>query len=67
MAKFAKRFRLDLADALAGDVEEPSDFFKRPAVAVGKTEAEIDNLPLAVSQGIEDLAQAFLQEVTFGL
>ena len=66
MAQFAKRFRLDLANSLAGDVEEPSDFFERSAVTVGKTEAEIDNLPLAVGQGVEDLAQTFLQEVTFG-
>ena len=47
MAHLAQRLGLDLADALARDLELLADLFKRAAVAVGEAEAELEHAAFA--------------------
>src|SRR5262249_12030031 len=47
--------RLDLADALAGDLEDAADFLQGVGIAVAQAIAELDHFALAVSQGLQDL------------
>ena len=50
LLQLANSLRLDLADALARDLEYVADFFQRVAVAVAQAVAELDDLALAVAQ-----------------
>ena len=50
VSELAKRFRLDLANTFARNVEEAADLLQRTAVAVGKAETKIDNLTQEVRQ-----------------
>jgi hypothetical protein len=49
---------LDLADALAGDLEDAADLFEGVGVAVADAVAELDDLALAVGQRLEHLLDA---------
>src|SRR5258708_9476528 len=53
MLQLAERFGLDLPHALAGDLEDPADFFERVRVAVAEAIAQADDLPLAEGQRLE--------------
>src|SRR6202008_2778624 len=55
MLQLADRLGLDLADALAGDFENPAHFFEGVSVAVAQAVAKLDNLALAVGQSLEHL------------
>ena len=56
--QLADGFGLDLADALAGDLEDAADFFERVGVAVADAVAQLDDLALAVGQRLEHLLDA---------
>ena len=61
MAELAEGLGLDLADTLAGDVELLTHLLKSAGAAVVETEAELDDVLLAGSQGVklalDDLAE----------
>src|SRR5262245_20833714 len=46
LLQLADGFGFDLADALAGDLEDVADFFQRVAVAVAQAVAQLDDLAL---------------------
>ena len=46
--QLADRLGFDLADAFAGDLEDPPDFLERVGVTVADAVAELDDFPLAV-------------------
>ena len=48
--------RLNLADPFPGNAEDAADLFKRVAVAVGQTETQLEDLPLAGRKGLQHLA-----------
>src|SRR5262249_29232074 len=53
--------RLDLPDALARHLEDAADLLERVGVAVADAVPELDDLPLPVVQGLEDLLDLVLQ------
>ena len=55
MLQLADGLGFDLADALAGDLEDVADFFQRVAVAVAQAVAELDDLAFAVAERLEHL------------
>src|SRR5262249_19756979 len=54
---------LDLADPLAGHLEDPADLFERIGVAVAEAVAELDDLALAVGEGLEDRVDLLLEHL----
>ncbi len=54
VAQLAERLGLDLADALAVDVEHLADVLERVTESVGEAEAEGDNLAFPVGDRLED-------------
>ena len=63
MADFSQRFRLDLTDALPGDLEFLTDLLEGAGPAVLQSEPELQNLFLARAQGVEHLVELFAQEL----
>src|SRR5688500_4902279 len=61
VAQLAQGLRLDLADALAGDVERTAHFLERVLGAVADTEPHLQNLLLTRGEGAQDLASLFFQ------
>ena len=61
MAHLAQRLGLNLADAFAGDVECPADFFERARISVHQAEAQGEHFLLAIRQGLQDIADLFLE------
>src|SRR4051794_22935389 len=61
MTQLAERFRLDLADALAGDGEAPTDLLQGVIGTLADPEAQPDDLLLARRQGGEDLLRLVLE------
>src|SRR4051794_19575751 len=57
------RLRLDLANPLAGHLEDPADLFERVGVAVAQAVAELDDLALAVRQRLEDAVDLVLEHL----
>src|SRR5262245_11050997 len=55
MTQLGERFRLDLADALAGDAELLADLLERAHLAVVEPEAQAHDLPLPVVELLERL------------
>src|SRR5690348_6624539 len=64
--EFADGFGFDLADALAGDLEDAADFFERVGVPVADAVAQLDDLALAVGEGLEDLLDLVLEHLLRG-
>src|ERR1041384_4818050 len=62
----ADGFGFDLANAFAGDLEDVADFFEGVAVAVAEAVAELDDLALAVAQGLEDLVDPAAEHLLAG-
>src|SRR5215204_6354243 len=57
-----ERLVLDLADALACDVERATDLVERARVLAAEAVAQLEHATLAVRQVLERLAQGFLRE-----
>lgn len=51
-AQFLQRFRLNLANALAGDFEDMADFLQRTRVPVIEAEAELQHVAFARGEGV---------------
>src|SRR3954453_8886097 len=60
--KLLQRLVLDLADALARDVERPADLVERARVLAAEAVAQLQHAALAVGEVLERLAQRFLRE-----
>ena len=58
LLQLADSLGLDLADALAGHLEDVADFFQRVAVAVAQAVTELDDFPFAVAERLQDLVDA---------
>src|SRR5690606_40455786 len=56
----------DLADALAGDLEDLADLFEGVGVSVADAVAELDDLALAVGQRLEHGLDAVLEHLARG-
>ena len=56
MAELAKSLCLDLTDTLTRNVEMIADFFERLAVSVFKAETHLNDFPLPVGEGVENVA-----------
>src|SRR5271156_7042965 len=61
MTQLAQRLRLDLADALTGDLEALAHFFECVLGAVFKTEAHLDHAFFARSERAQNLRGVLLQ------
>src|ERR1700758_3793858 len=61
MTQLAQRFRLDLADALAGDGEALADLLERVLAAVADAEPHLDDLLLARRERLQNRLGLFLQ------
>src|SRR5260370_42602817 len=59
-AQLLQRLVLDLADALARDVERPPDLVKRPRMLSIKPVAKLEHATLAVRKRVQDLLQRLL-------
>ena len=66
MAQFAQCLCLDLANALAGDVEFFSDFFQRAAAAVLNAETQLEHFFLTGGQGAQHIHQLLLEQCERG-
>src|ERR1035437_3435108 len=61
--ELAQRLGLDLADALAGDVELLANFLESAGSALLRPKAELQDSALAASQRVKDRLHLFLQEL----
>src|SRR5919201_2883353 len=61
-----ERVVLDLADALARDVERAADLLQCPRPAAGQAEAHLDHLALALRQGRQRAVDVLLAQVLGG-
>src|SRR4051812_4050149 len=52
---------LDLADALARDLEDRADLLERVGVAVAEAVAELEDFPLAVRERLQELRDRLAQ------
>src|ERR1022692_4448459 len=66
MLQFADCLRLDLADALAGHLEDSAHLFERVGVTVAQAVAQLDDLALAVGQRLEDVFDLVLEHFLRG-
>src|SRR3954454_4016288 len=57
-----QRLVLDLADALARDVERPPDLVERARVLAAEAVAQLEHAALAVGEVLQRLAQGLLRE-----
>ena len=62
MAELAQGLRLDLADALARDVELLADLLERAGAAVDDAEAQLEHLLLARGERVEHLHELLLEQ-----
>src|SRR5687768_8022372 len=63
VAQLAQRLALDLADALARDVELAPDFFQRAAAAVLQPEAQLQHPPLSLRERGEHLRHLLFEQL----
>src|SRR3954454_12142899 len=63
MPQLAERLRLDLADALAGDVELLADLLERARASVLEAEPQLEHPSLATRQRIENGLDLLLQQL----
>src|SRR5690348_3337720 len=54
---------LDLSHTLARDLEDPAHFLEGIGVAVAQAVTQLDDLALAVGQGLEDLVDLLLEHL----
>src|SRR5690349_24425591 len=66
-AELLQALVLDLADALARDVERPPDLVERARVLAVEAVAELQHLALPARERAEDLAQRLLAHADLGL
>src|SRR5262245_30026630 len=66
VAELPESLRLDLADALAGDVELLAHFLEGPGAAVLQPEAELEHPSLATRQGVEHRLHLLLEQLVRG-
>src|SRR5262245_27549546 len=66
MPELPERLRLDLADALAGDVELLPNLLEGPGTPVLEAEAELEHAPLAARQRVEHRLDLLLEELVRG-
>src|SRR5579871_1895697 len=66
MAQLTQRFRLDLANALAGYAELAPHFLQRAAAPVLQTEAQLQHAAFAAGERSEHVLDLFLQELVRG-
>src|SRR5262245_17263296 len=66
LLELADGFGFDLADAFAGDFENVANLFQRVAVAVAQAVPQLDDLALAVAQGLEHLVDPRPQHLLRG-
>ena len=59
--ELAHRLRLDLPYPLSRDLEDLPDLFERVRVPVADAVAELDDFPLTVREGLEDLLDPVLE------
>src|SRR6266542_1078568 len=60
VAELGEGLGFDLADALAGNAELATDLLQGTGAAVQQPEPELDDLPLAGGERLEDGAEVFL-------
>src|SRR5262245_36681350 len=63
MLKLTNRFRFHLTHAFARHFEDAPDFLERVGVAVADAVAQLDDLALAVRQGLEHLLDLVLEHL----
>src|SRR5690606_36869085 len=61
--QFAYGLGLELADALARDLEDAAALFERVGVAIADAVAKLDDLALAVGEGLEDALDPLLEHL----
>src|SRR5258706_14942700 len=66
MAQLAQRLRLDLADALARDLEFPAHLFERATAAIVQPKAQTQHLLLALGQPAERVLHLLFEELVAG-
>ncbi len=62
MTHLPQGFGLNLADAFASDAKLPANLFQCPRIPVDEPETLLEHLPLALGQGIQHVANLFLEE-----
>src|SRR5579875_179251 len=63
MAQLAQSFGLDLANALAGDVELFAHLFQRAAAPIIQAEAQLQHFALALGQAIQHILNLLLEQL----
>src|SRR5579884_1048507 len=63
MAQLAQSFGLDLADALAGDVELLAHLFQRAAAPIVQAEAQLQHFALALGQAIQHILNLLFEQL----
>src|SRR6187402_3421855 len=66
LLQLLERLVLDLADALAGDVEGPSHLVERARVLAAEAVAQLQNAALAVGEVLQRLLQRLFREQVRG-
>ena len=67
VSHFAQGLGFDLADALAGHLELPTDLLQRARIAVIQAETQFQDSLLALGQASEHVAQFVFQQAEAGL
>src|SRR5437016_7080869 len=66
MAQLAHAFRLDLPNPLAGHTVHFADLFQRSLITVHQAETHLEDLPLALGEAGEHVAQFLLEQTVAG-
>ena len=66
VSELSQGLGLYLADALTGDTELSPDLFQCAAAAIIKAEAQLEDTSLTTTQGIENAADLFFEELVGG-
>src|SRR5690606_38742080 len=63
LLQLAHRLGFDLADSLAGDLEDVPHLFECVAVTIAQAVTQLDDLALAVGEALEDVGDAVFQHL----
>jgi len=66
VAHFAERLGFDLPDALTGDTELLPDFLERTRATIAQTKTQFQNLPFALGQAAQHVAEFVLEQAETG-